>query len=96
VLCFLDVLLGLIPLHLVTLGTSCNLSSGDWKLSCHLGMHSGCGKIMKHVFCRWVRIFWLISSVAAFVLVLSTHVFFLVSPFVPCGYLVADTSLTYL
>jgi hypothetical protein len=45
VLCFLDVLLGLIPLHLVILGTSCNLSSGNWKLSCHLGMHSGCGKV---------------------------------------------------
>jgi hypothetical protein len=28
-LCFLDVLLGLIPLHLVILGTSCSLSSGD-------------------------------------------------------------------
>jgi hypothetical protein len=45
VLCFLTVLLGLIPLHLVVLGMSCNLSLDDWKLSCHLGTHSGCGKV---------------------------------------------------
>jgi hypothetical protein len=33
VLCFLDVLPGSIPLCHVVLGMSCNLSSGDWKLS---------------------------------------------------------------
>jgi hypothetical protein len=44
-LCFLAMLLGLIPLRLAVLGMSCNLSSDDWKLSCHLGTHSGCAKV---------------------------------------------------
>jgi hypothetical protein len=37
--------LGLIPWCLADLRTSCNLSSGEWKPSCHLGTRSGCGKV---------------------------------------------------
>jgi hypothetical protein len=39
------VLLGLVPWLLVVLRMFCNLSSGDWRPSCHLDMHSGCGKV---------------------------------------------------
>jgi hypothetical protein len=42
---FLDVLLGLPPERLVTLRMFCNLSSGGWKLSSHLGTHSGYGRV---------------------------------------------------
>jgi hypothetical protein len=42
---FLDVLLGLIPERLVTLGMFCSHSSGGWKLSSHLSTRSGCGRV---------------------------------------------------
>jgi hypothetical protein len=41
----LVVLLGLVPWLLVVLKMFCNLSSGDWRPSCHIDMHSGCGKV---------------------------------------------------
>jgi hypothetical protein len=41
----LDVLLGLTPERLVTLGMSCSLLSNGWKLSSHLSTCSGCGRV---------------------------------------------------
>jgi hypothetical protein len=43
--CLLAVLLGLGPWLLAALTMFCNLSSDDWKPSCHLDTHSGCGKV---------------------------------------------------
>jgi hypothetical protein len=41
----LDVLLGLTPECLVTLGMFCSLSSDGWKLSSHVSTCSGCGRV---------------------------------------------------
>jgi hypothetical protein len=43
--CTLALLLGLVPWLLAVLKILCNLSSDDWKPTCRLNMHSGCGKV---------------------------------------------------